>query len=1498
MELARALSNDPDLIYDFVRNNVSTEWAYGARKGEVGAIIDKSGTAFDQARLMVELLRQSGYTAAYKVGTITLTGAQFLSWSGIESAAAACQLLSSGSIPAVINGATPPANCAFSGNVSSIQLGHVWVTATIGGTAYVFDPAYKPYTTRPGVNLASVAGLTSGQPLAQSQTGVETGSASGAPYVRSVGSENLNSTVQAYSNNLQAYIDANVAAGQLEDLIGGRDIVRYEAPAGGLRQTTLPYTSSVLRTYAGELPDRYRTSLRVQITKEQSGGGYASIADKTLYVDEIYGRKLNFQTINSGSDVFTGSLVLREDSGAVISLTSYTDQTNMGYANGTVTLTANLPYAASSGAYMDFTTQRTVAYVFPLTIVHNWGDMGRGLMDKWGSRIDTIHPRQPYLYACDHCVSYYNESTGDGRREQVAGSWPTQASRAARIHAEIAKSIYTQHYAIGLVSADTEVRVEVEDPYIPSYRYLVSESYDVIDVESGISVTSRTADATARRAAIHAIVTTMAALEGSVFAQIADLPDTSSTATRFEWGNRPPAGEDAGSNNYGPRRFYEFTSVTEAAAVDLVKVEGKTAGASDWTADGFHSRSTPELGRSEITGRRIKLSNAISKYAEAGYTVVASEDGFLGPGQLAGAFFQPSGTTQYQHESTEQRGGALVATRYVNGDPVEIAHAIVNPARVAKGGGGGAQTYHSYQYDPSVAADVLKARFVDRSNVVGVDLKDGSATYVSPASLSVGAGEFPYRLDAKLIWRGGNAISSAFGPANHAQPTAPWTTNWNNTLTMSSSAMEAMGDTDIRAASGTVAAFLAMQDIYKAAPALQREVAGVLVGAWWVRQITGNVVTVGVGADTRQFLKRANGAWFAPGPGAVGALTQTGSRLAFAEPSCSPNGLYTPTRGWNYSGMSFQVTGPNGDVQNFSNWKKSLHDGTGAWCAVQRGFRLTSWTWPQGVSVNLTYVSPTQPNRLDELSEVSNSLGQKIKFVNSGLGGFNNGLTGADLRSVTVSGGHVDAESNLTKFSSGTFGGRYILKEVWTPDAPTTASLRYVYDLNGRIKEAWDANALRLGSYPHHQFFIAEGVRSSRLDPHGGRYSVLYDAEGRPFRFIDELGRTTSAAYDGRGRVLSYTYPEGDQETFAYDARNNTTQLTKTAKPGSPLAPISISATWHATWNKPTSITDPRGYVTDFTYFASGAGKSLMATAARPDPDGTGPLARPVYSFTYNALGQPLTVTDPTGVVTQNVYNLQGYVGSTAVDPTGVNAVTAFTYNAQGDVSVTDGPRTDVTDVSYALYDAMRRKVMEIGPDPDGAGALLRPATRTTYDAEGQVTQVERGRTTSIAGTDFVALATTGYAYDPVGNKVREHTQAGLTQHEYDGLGRVTCTAVRMNAALFTTPPASACLAGAPGAFGPDRIGRKVYDLAGQLLRETRGEMTSLVQDYATYTYTANGQKASVRDANGNLSAYEYDGFDRLAKLRFPSTTRGSGQASATDFEAYDYDAAGNRTGV
>jgi RHS repeat-associated protein len=143
-----------------------------------------------------------------------------------------------------------------------------------------------------------------------------------------------------------------------------------------------------------------------------------------------------------------------------------------------------------------------------------------------------------------------------------------------------------------------------------------------------------------------------------------------------------------------------------------------------------------------------------------------------------------------------------------------------------------------------------------------------------------------------------------------------------------------------------------------------------------------------------------------------------------------------------------------------------------------------------------------------------------------------------------------------------------------------------------------------------------------------------------------------------------------------------------------------------------------------------------------------------------------------------------------------------------------------------------------------------------------------------------------------------------VTQVNYDVRNQPVCTAVRMNTAAYGAVPADACTLGTEGTQGPDRITKNTYNAAGQLTEVIRafnittanGFPTTLQQSYARYTYTANGLKATEKDANGNLTTLEYDGFDQLKKLRYPSTTAGAGTSSTTDYEEYDYDNNGNRT--
>jgi RHS repeat-associated protein len=239
-------------------------------------------------------------------------------------------------------------------------------------------------------------------------------------------------------------------------------------------------------------------------------------------------------------------------------------------------------------------------------------------------------------------------------------------------------------------------------------------------------------------------------------------------------------------------------------------------------------------------------------------------------------------------------------------------------------------------------------------------------------------------------------------------------------------------------------------------------------------------------------------------------------------------------------------------------------------------------------------------------------------------------------------------------------------------------------------------------------------------------------------------------------------------------------------------------------------------------------------------------------------------------------------------------------------------------------YDAVGRTTGTIAPDPDGAGPLHFAAVRNTYDIAGRLIKVEQGELAAwqsdavspASWSGFTVLGSVETVYDQMGRKIRESAKGSdgvavsLTQYSYDLAGRLSCTATRMNFAVYGNLPASACTPGPEGVVGLDRISRTVYDAAGQVLQQRVGVGSTVEAADVTYAYNLSGQIAIVVDANGNRADYHYDGHGRQDRWTFPSTSRpaayndatpasalaSAGAVSAGDYEAYGYDANGNRT--
>jgi YD repeat-containing protein len=228
-------------------------------------------------------------------------------------------------------------------------------------------------------------------------------------------------------------------------------------------------------------------------------------------------------------------------------------------------------------------------------------------------------------------------------------------------------------------------------------------------------------------------------------------------------------------------------------------------------------------------------------------------------------------------------------------------------------------------------------------------------------------------------------------------------------------------------------------------------------------------------------------------------------------------------------------------------------------------------------------------------------------------------------------------------------------------------------------------------------------------------------------------------------------------------------------------------------------------------------------------------------------------------------------------------------------------------------YDLAGRVLGTILPDPDGSGPLSYRATRNTIDARGLVTRTQNGKLASWQADTIAPANWTGYTvaqqvdyfYDPMGRKVQETTSSGgtiltLTQFSYDSVGRLQCTALRMNSAVFpssvtTAFPTAACDLGATGSQGPDRITYQTYDQYHRVLQVVQGYGTPAQRNYVTYTRTAWGAPQTSTDANGNTTTLAYDQFGRLSSMYFPSPAS-PGTSNSADYEAYGYDSNGNRT--
>jgi RHS repeat-associated protein len=441
--------------------------------------------------------------------------------------------------------------------------------------------------------------------------------------------------------------------------------------------------------------------------------------------------------------------------------------------------------------------------------------------------------------------------------------------------------------------------------------------------------------------------------------------------------------------------------------------------------------------------------------------------------------------------------------------------------------------------------------------------------------------------------------------------------------------------------------------------------------------------------------------------------------------------------------------------------------------------RLTQVTYPDATTVRYTYNYRGQRlTETDPLNRTTTSSYDKA----------------GRLTKVT----HPDGAFSTTSYDE--------LGRVQTQTDERGHTTTYEYDpgcaCSGRVAKVTDA----LGRFTQSQFDAA-GRLSSSLDQKGRETKYVYDVRGRLTKTVFPDNTAVSSVYDALNRVTNRTDQAGQRVQYGYDALGNLTAVTNALN--------QTTRYGYDTRRQLVSITEADGGVTSyqlgalgrrlvrFRAFGSGfdqytydaalnlktqRGPNGKLTTYHYDgmnrltsvvPDAS--LNEPTISYTYNAKGQRLTMTDASGTTAYSYDNRDRL--SSKQTPVGT---LSYTYDAAGNVLTTQSSNANGLSVSYA-YDALNR--LQSVTDQ----RLSPGVTSYSYDEAGNLAQ-----TTQLNGVQHT------YSYSAANDLL---TQLNLTQGTTT-LARYsyTYTPARLRASMTE-------LSGRSTSYG--------YDAADQLTSET-----------------------------------------------------------------------------
>ncbi|MDP3486500.1 MAG: hypothetical protein Q8S19_01025 [Bacillota bacterium] len=370
---------------------------------------------------------------------------------------------------------------------------------------------------------------------------------------------------------------------------------------------------------------------------------------------------------------------------------------------------------------------------------------------------------------------------------------------------------------------------------------------------------------------------------------------------------------------------------------------------------------------------------------------------------------------------------------------------------------------------------------------------------------------------------------------------------------------------------------------------------------------------------------------------------------------------------------------------------------------------------------------------------------------------------------------------------------------------PLGATTSYLYDALGRLtRETNPENTFKTYAYDDVSRTITVQLEN------GTRGQSAFDALGRLTEqrvWRNNAWHTVSTtAYDNQSRKLSKTNALSQATTYSYDGVGRVTEV---VYPGSTPQNRIRDLILYDDYNRTVTTTDANNNSTKRISDVLGR---LVQVKQKPDAEGS---AEYVTTYTYDRLGNLLTVTDARGKTITRQYDGLNRLATLTYPGTTRNTVT-YTYNNAGQVlTETNGSQTSftydarglLTRVTYAdttynsyTYDLGRRLTHDLA----SASAV---ASTYIYD--------NRNRLTDLTRTIDLVDYTLGFAYDNAGN---------ITAITYPG----------------------------------DTSVDQVYDELNRLMT---------INGYATLSYDAAGNLSQMAYNNGITTSYSYNNRGLLSQI-------------------------------